>query len=283
MKKKLSALSLFAVLILCVQSSLAQNYKGTPKKTAQEYGPFNLAKLPPTRSTLPPVSGTCGNPAGHCLFYGGDFLLDPVGPNIANALANENTTAVTGSPYGAATWVPFAVPAGQTWAVNGLFSNNMMTYGVLDQSPNQPTAAAYWAIQEGIEPGIAGTTIASGTNAATSISTGRSAFLLNEYTIEVKGISVTLSSGTYWLAVVPFCTNSLNPYCDGVSFLSDVEYINTRATNAVGSEPQDSAYFDSSFFGLSYNPTNGPLGACAGVGCDSFSAGVIGHLLSGSN
>jgi hypothetical protein len=26
------------------------------------------------------------------------------------------------------------------------------------------------------------------------------------------------------------------------------------------------------------DPTNGPVGACAGLGCDSFSAGVLGHL-----
>jgi hypothetical protein len=280
-KKTLGSLALVASLILCVHSALAQDYKGTPKQTIQDYGPFNAVKQETTKF-LPATSGTCGNPSGHCLFYGGDFLFNPLGPTVANGLANENTGFVAGSPYGAATWVPFTVPSGQTWSVTGLFTNNFMTYGVLDQSPNQPTAAAYWAIQEGIVPGYAGTTVASGTNAATSNGTGRSSFGLQEFTIEVTGLSVTLSSGTYWLAVVPLCTNTLNPYCGEVGFLSDVEYINTTAKNAVGSEPQDSAYFDSTYFGVSYEPTNGPVGACAGLGCDSFSAGVIGHQGGGS-
>jgi hypothetical protein len=38
----------------------------------------------------------------------------------------------------------------------------------------------------------------------------------------------------------------------------------------------DASFFDSPLFGLSFNPTNGPLGACAGDGCDAFSAGVLG-------
>jgi hypothetical protein len=280
--KKIVLLALIAALILCVQAAVAQDYKGAPKQTIQDYGPFNTTKQLPTKSVPPPASGTCGNPAAHCLFYGGDFIDNLVGPTVANGLANENTTLVSGSPYGAATWVPFTVPSGQTWSVTGLFSNNFMTYGVLDQAPNQPTSAAYWAIQEGVIAGNAGTTVASGTNAATSTATGRSSFGLQEFTIQVTGLSVTLTAGTYWMAVVPMCTNTGDPYCGEVGFLSDVEYINTTAKNAVGSEPQDAAYFDSSYFGETYDPTNGPVGACAGLGCDSFSAGVLGHTGTGT-
>jgi hypothetical protein len=141
-KKTIASLALIAALIFCVQSALAQDYKGTPKQTIQDYGPFNAVKQQVTKSEVKAATGTCGNPAGHCLFYGGDFLFDPVGPTVANGLANENTSFVSGSPYGAATWVPFTVPTGQTWDVTGVFSNNFMTYGVLDQSPNQPTSAA---------------------------------------------------------------------------------------------------------------------------------------------
>ena len=275
MKKIVGSLALVAALLLCVQSALAQNYKGTPKPTIQDYGPFANKKAVIAHTAK--QAATCGDPAAACLFYGGDFEDNPVGPTLANGVANEDTLGVAGSPYGAAIWVPFTVPKGQTWMVSGLFGNNFSTYGVLDQAPNQPTSAAYWAIQEGIEPGIAGTIVASGTSAATATPTGGSAFELNEYTIEVQGLSVTLSAGTYWLAVVPLCTNTGDPYCDGVFFLADTEYINTTPKNAYGpAEPLYSSYFDAAYFGYSYAPTNGPLGGAGGIGGDAFSAGVLG-------
>jgi hypothetical protein len=102
---------------------------------------------------------------------------------------------------------------------------------------------------------------------------------LNEYTIQVTGLSVALSPGTYWMIVIPICSNSANPYCNGVFFESDVEYINTPPANAYGpAEPLDASFFDSAYFGITVEPTNGPLGACGGFGCDAFSAGVLGHV-----
>jgi hypothetical protein len=276
-KKMICSMALFAASTLCVQSAPAQSkYQGTPKPAISDYGPFTGKAILPSRIT-PPQSGNCGNPATKCLFYGGDFSDNALGPNIANGLANETDSLVSGTPYGAATWVPFTVPSGQTWDVTGLFSNNLSTYGVLDEAPLQPTAAAYWEIMEDVEPGNAGTVVASGTNAATATPTGRAAFDLTEYTVQVESLSVTLTAGTYWFTVVPICTNSGDPYCDGVFFATDVEYINALPKNAVGpAEPSDLSYFDSSYFGETFDPTNGPLGACAGIGCDAFSAGVLG-------
>lgn len=277
MKKTVCSTALVVALILSVQTALAQNYKGTPKPTIQDYGPFRDVKANSTNTGIRNASGTCGNPAATCLFYGGDYSFNPVGPNLANGLANETTSLVPGSPYGAATWVAFRVPQGQTWAVTGLFSNNMSSYGVLDQYPNTPTSAAYWSINEGVGPGNAGTSIASGTAAATIVPTGRSGFNLTEFTVEVQGLSFTLTSGTYWMAVVPLCTNVADPYCSDVFFLNDAEYVDTLPRNAFGpAEPLDNGFLDSSYFGLTFDPANGPLGACAGVGCDAFSAGVLG-------
>jgi len=273
-------MALVAALILMVQSALAQNYRGTPKPTIQDYGPFpEEVKAKLTKNVTKAAPATCGNPAGPCLFYGGDFLYDPFYPSIANGLANDNTTLISGSPYGAAVWVPFTVPAGQTWQVRGLFTNNQSDYGVLDQAPTEPTAAAFWSVNEGVEPGIAGTVIASGTNAATATPTGRTAFGLIEFTIQVEGLDFVLTPGTYWLTVVPQCTNVADPYCFETFFVSDVEYINTKPTNSFGPpEPVDSSFFDSSLFGLSFDPTNGPLGATGGIGGDAFSAGVLGRI-----
>jgi hypothetical protein len=278
-RKAFFSIALAASLIPFAQPAAAQNYQGPAKRTVQDYGPFGSV---PSKTTAPigtaeAASGKCGNPAGNCLFYGGDFLFDPLyPPALANGLANESTLLAPGTPYGAAVWVPFTVPAGEKWAVTGLFTNNLATYGVLDQG-TQPTSVASWSINEGVFAGSAGTVVDSGISPATSTPTGRASFALTEFTVQVTGLSITLTAGSYWMSVVPICTNTANPYCDGVFFETDVEYINTTPTNAFGpAEPMDAAFFDSPLFGLSFNPTNGPAGACAGSGCDAFSAGVLG-------
>jgi hypothetical protein len=285
-KRALYSAALAAVLIPFAQPTAAQNYLAIPPKpTIQDYGPFTNVKSEVKSQTnnraTKPADGQCGNPAGGCLFYGGDFLDNPLYPPfLPNGLANENTVLVYGSPYGAAVWIPFTVPAGETWDVTGLFTNNFSSYGVLDQG-TEPIAVAYWSINEGVFSGNAGTIVAGGyTSPATSTPTGRAAFDLDEYTVQVTGLSVTLTAGTYWMTVVPICSNTADPYCDGVFFTSDVEYLNTTPTNAFGPpEPLDASFFDSPvFFGLSFDPANGPLGACAGFGCDAFSAGVLGKL-----
>ncbi len=279
MTKTFCSMALVAALIPFVQSAPAQDYKGTPKPTIRDYGPFRNVKRAVAKASPEAASGRCGNPARPCLFYGGDFVDNPLGPSdLANGLANETTNLVPGTPYGAAVWSAFTVPAGQTWYVTGLFTNNQSSYGVLDQSPNVPEAAAAWSINEGVVPGSAGTVVASGTSAATSTPTGRQAFGLNEYTVQVTGLSITLTSGTYWMSVVPLCTNTADPYCGGLFFESDVEYINTTPANARGpAQPIDAAFFDSPAFFLTFDPTNGTVGACGGFGCDAFSAGVLGY------
>jgi hypothetical protein len=266
--------ALVAALILFDQSAAAQNYTGTPKPSISDYGPFK--SMPFKNTTTKPASGTCGNPAGASLFYGGDFFFSPVYPNLANGLANENDRLVSGTPYGSATWVPFTVPSGQEWKVTGLFTNNQSTYGVLDQA-TEPDSAAHWSINKDVEPGSAGTVVASGNSAATSRPTGRVFLGTPEYTVQVTGLRVTLAPGSYWMIVVPICTNTADPYCQGRFFLSDVEYINRTPVNAFGPrQPIDASFFDSPFFGVTFTPTNGPLGACGGVGCDAFSVGVLG-------
>jgi hypothetical protein len=269
-------MALAAALVPFAQRAAAQNYAQAPAKaTIQEYGPF--ARETRKSSPITPAKGQCGNPARHCLFYGGDLNQNPLAPPfLENGLANEATLLVPGIPYGAAVWVPFTVPAGETWYVTGLFTNNQSTNGVLDQG-TQPLSVAAWSINEGVFAGNAGTVVASGTSPATSTPTGRSGFGLVEYTVQVTGLSITLTAGTYWMSVVPTCSNTADPYCNGVFFLSDVEYINSKPTNAFGPpEPLDASFFDSPYFGLAFNPTYGSAGACLGDGCDAFSAGVLG-------
>jgi hypothetical protein len=284
-KTVLGSIALAAALIPFARPAAAQNYKGTPKPTVQDYGPFpNVQSTKTTTLTnatnaAKSASGKCGNPDGDCLFYGGDFLDDPLyPPSIPNGLANESTLLVPGTPYGAAVWIPFTVPAGETWDVTGLFTNNLATYGVLDQGV-EPTSVASWSINEEVFAGSGGIVVDSGTSPATSTTTGRAAFGLTEFTVQVTGLSVTLTAGSYWMSVVPVCTNTADPYCEGIFFATDVEYINTTPTNAFGpAEPIDTSFFDSPLFGLSFDPTNGSVGACGGFGCDAFSAGVLGKV-----
>jgi len=279
-KKMVCSMALVAALIPFVPSASAQKFTGPPKPTIQDYGPFTEMKpeMMFKNNAPQPAPGMCGNPARHCLFYGGDFLLDPFyPPNLPDGLANETTTFVSGVPYGAAVWVPFTVPAGQTWSVTGLFTNNFASFGVLDQFPTAPTAAAFWSVNEGVAAGNAGTVIASGTSAATSTPTGRSGFGLFEYTVQVTGLGFVLTPGEYWMIVVPLCTNTANPFCSGAWFETDVEYLNVRPKNAFGPpEPVDASFFDSPFFAFTFGPTNSGVGACMGFGCDAFSAGVLG-------
>jgi len=276
-KRGFCSIALAAALIPFAQPAAAQNYTGTPKRTIQDYGP-PVGNVQHQNATAKPPIGKCGNPAGYCLFYGGDFLDDPLYPSsLPDGLANETTVGVSGIPYGAATWVPFIVPKGEIWDVTGLFTNNDALYGVLDQG-TEPLSVASWSINEGVFAGNAGTVVASGTSPATSTPTGRASFGLIEFTVQVTGLSITLTSGSYWMSVVPICTNAADTFCNGVFFLNDVEYINTRPTNAFGPpEPVDAAFFDSPSFGLSFDPTYSSAGACGGAGCDAFSAGVLGR------
>jgi len=189
------------------------------------------------------------------LFYGGDF--DPNNPN-ANGLANENDAIVGGNPYGAATYQNFIIPAGQTWNVTGLFTNNL--------SQLTPTSG-YWEIRSGVSEGNGGTLIASGTGAVTNTPTGRSGFGYTEYHNQVA-VDPLLNCGpnnpcVYYIAVVPDC-----PQCGGRSFNS-----NTFGENSIGQENINEQFFNSSFFGANFTNANNE-----GV-FQSFSAGVIGTIV----
>ena len=74
-------------------------------------------------------------------------------------------------------------------------------------------AQAYWEIREGVSQGNNGTLVASGTSAALYSPTGRSLVGFFEFTTLVKGINVPLQAGTYWLSVVPECTNTNDYNC----------------------------------------------------------------------
>ncbi len=168
-----------------------------------------------------------GARADSTLWYNGDFNVNNM--NIPpNALVNELTV---GSPSTySAVYADFIVPAGQTWSISSVFSNNVMTTSV---------TTAYWEIRSGVMSGVGGNLLYSGTDSASQSATGRNGFGLQEYTIAVSGLTgITLSGGaagtTYWLSVIPIDS------ADGSSYIT-----NTDGTNSINVQPGTS---DMSFF-----------------------------------
>ena len=213
--------------------------------------------IEPLRTTHPSAPSYCSP----CLFYGGD--INPSAANV-NGFANENTLLVPETTV----FVPFTVEATEGWEVTGLFTNNLADgYDAID--PQQAT----WSISTGMSSGNAGAVIASGTAPATFTATGRNAFGLNEYTVEIelKQPGVRLAAGTYWLSVVPQCTDSGNSNC----YIAQYFVSNTQDLNRYGPpEPVGKTLFHSAYFG--YNYTN--VCAVNADGCGAFSAGVEGII-----
>ncbi len=263
MKKIVCSLALAAALIPFVgRSAAAQDVKATAIPSldwiiATRPVPGTLT-ITPVHNGVPPQPAYCSP----CLFYGGNFNSSN---SNANGLANENTLIVPDTT----TFIPFRVPGGTGWEVSGLFTNDLADgYDGIDP------AQATWSISKDVSSGNAGTVIASGTASADFGATGRSGFGFNEYTVEIHTTSaVDLTSGQYWLSVVPQCTDTGNSSCDVAQYFVS----NTPGGTANGAygihEPVNQSFFNSSYFGYDY------ANACTvtTLGCAEFSAGVLGH------
>jgi hypothetical protein len=199
-----------------------------------------------------------------CLWYAGDF--NPKNSK-ANAVSNEKDITLDQS----AVYVPFTVPRGKIWTITGAFGVVLSTVSVIDP------AQADWSFSKGVSNGNGGTLIKSGTSPATAKTLGCNGGIdLDCLGILVKGLKVKLKAGQYWLTVVPYCTNQGDNQCQSARyFLADVE--DKPPLNHFGpKDVLDASYFDSQGFGFFYVPTWGPSGVCAGLGCDMFSAGLLG-------
>jgi len=196
-----------------------------------------------------------------CLFYGGDF--DPSNP-ASGGSGDEDTV-----DQQATTYVAFYVPTGQIWTVRGVFANFLSSVQYII-----PSKDVNWSISRGMSSGNPGTIIASGTLGVSWTATGRSWMGYTEYTALGKFApqsALTLTSGIYWMSVVPVCSQTGN--CTFANYLlSDVEDV--PAPNRKGFQPNDDAFFNA--IGYYYVPTWGPTGECGG-GCDKFSAGLLGY------
>jgi len=186
------------------------------------------------------------NASAATLWYNGDF-------DGINGLANEKNTIVSQ----AAVYDDFNV-TGPGWNVNAVFSDNLMTAG-------EPIVGADWEIRTGISEGNPGSVVAFGLNAPVTVTaTGRSGFGYIEYMVQVNGLNVNLTPGTYWLNVTPIDSGS------GRSFNST-----TMGANCVGTPcgNNQNAFFNSTYFGYFFSNT-----ANLGQPYD-FSNGVIGTVV----
>ena len=184
--------------------------------------------------------------AAPILWYNGDF-------DGINGLANGiNTTTHQANVYD-----DFIVPA-FGWNIGTVWSNNLMNVRGVTQ--------AVWEIRSGLSSGNGGTLIAGNTGFATQTPTGRSGFDYSEYTIEVSGLNVFLSPGTYWLTVAPIDLGS------GRSFIST-----TSGLNAVGmpSGDNDNSFFTADYWSRNFYPARLEIGTDPA----DFSMGVKGHVI----
>jgi hypothetical protein len=167
------------------------------------------------------------------LWYNGDF-------NGVGYHANGTGTSDPPSQV----FDDFIIPGGQKWHLTALFSDNLLSTVV---------TGAHWEIRTGCGRGNGCTLVASGSAAPMVTPTGRSGFGFTEFMVEVAGINVTLTPGTYWLNVEPIGNgtgHSLNT--------------TTSGANCVGIPCGNDG---NSFF----NP--------GGFSSDDFSMGVIGQTV----
>lgn len=199
------------------------------------------------------------------LLAGGVLVLNASAGTLAyqgnfdgiNGLVNEVNS---GSGVTALTYDNFIVPAGQTWDVTGLFSNNLA-----DISWN----SAFWDIRKGVSAGNGGTDIASGSAAATDTATGRSGFGFTEYQAMVSGLNIELTAGTYWLAVSPISSNG-----GGEAFVST-----TSGAGGINNDLSGNSYLESAYFGANYERSSDFF---SGYDTPGFSMGVVGTVGGGT-
>jgi hypothetical protein len=197
------------------------------------------------------LDGGSGN-----FWYGGDF-------NGVNGLANEQSSIVSS----AQTYDDFIVPAGHKLYVGGIWTSNLQNYYA---------TTANWSIRTGISSGSGGTVVKSGTagdgSGCSNYSlyfTGNTGFGFLELTsaIDLQSCGFTLQPGKYWLQATPISTQPGT----GRSFNST-----TSGTNGVSHSGTDigngRSFFNSTFFGYNFQPTESVLGAPTDFSMGTFGA-----------
>jgi hypothetical protein len=226
---------------ICAQTTSSATALGSLGMSAGASGASAASEQPSQAESLAPGPSYCSP----CLYYSGD--MDPSDPN-ENALSNENDLIVSPSQV----FTPFSVPNGHVWMITGVLINTDPESGTV----HLPKKAG-WSIWRGTSTGVAGTLLAAGANKAMFTPTGRTLVgLLSEYTALVTlPQPVALGAGTYFLNVVPQCTDPTS--CSGQRFfesnVTDVLPVHHHGpANIVGG-----SFWNSAFFSSNYGDPNG--------------------------
>jgi hypothetical protein len=208
-----------------------------------------------TALTLAPSSASA-----QILFYGGDYDNNDALPNSNGVPVNTGTSSGSNVGYflvKSLVYQDFVVPVGQTWTVSSLFSDNQIgNYSGTGTSYATATTAT-WEIRSGMSAGNGGTLVASGdsstvTQTAITAQNGYT-YAYPESRITATISAVTLTAGTYWVAVAP--DDDLGYFIDKGGFAET-----SSGANAVGTLPSNDQTFISNNLG-SY--TGGSIGQAA--------------------
>ena len=181
--------------------------------SSRRFPGLGLLAIALVSATLPTSSARAG-----VLWYNGDN-------NNIDASTNQSGVPVNvgGNYFFSTTLVynDFVVPVGQTWSITSVFSNNQIAF-IAD-----PTSAT-WEIRSGLSAGSGGSLVAHGDTAATVTALppvpGYN-YSDPEFQVSTTISTVTLTAGTYWLAVAP----------DSKGYFGDQSYVETTSgANGVG-------------------------------------------------
>jgi hypothetical protein len=206
----------------------------------------------------PPANpGFC--PPKSCLYYSGDF--DTTSPNEDGLFDFENPGIGVSN---AQVWVGVKPRKNATvTGTSGNYVTNATSIGI------NPTP---FAVQTGISAGHGGKTVCQTGGNAVFNYYGNCPFGINcaNYYIRKLKHSCKLKKGkVYFITMQPQYNDSST-----IGYLSDDD--GNHANKQGWPEIKDKSYFNSTSFGVNYEPTWGSQGACGGIGCSGFSISLTG-------
>src|SRR6266542_3090041 len=159
-----------------------------------------------------------GQPPPDTLWYNGDFngSFDPWWWNeIADPGPGGPYSCFDGALPIAQIYDDFSVPLPFEWNVTEVFSDNLNGY--CSDTGQGVITGAVWEIRQGVSASNPGVLIAQGFTVTPVVTaTGRGFSTFPEYRVEVQGLNVFLSPGTYHLNVTPingtrYSTTGISP------------------------------------------------------------------------
>jgi hypothetical protein len=258
-----SILSLVGLLAAAVLTASAQDIKPLPPKTIREAvaipATAPVTGTPDLYANTPPANPFfC--PPKTCLYYSGDS--DTSSPNY-NGLFDIDNPGIGISD--AEVWV--GVKPRKNATVTGTSGNYFTVTTSIGTNPTP------FAVQTGITAGRAGRVVCKTTGNAiieTNGLCGNIELDCENYRIRKLAQSCKLKKGkVYFVTMQPQYNDNST-----IGYLADDD--GAHANKRGWPEITDKSYFNSSSFGIAYEPTWGSSGACGGIGCSGFSISLTG-------